>query len=65
MKAIGLSTSLPIDDPQSLFEFETETPAPGPRDLLVRVRAVSVNPVDCKQRQRVAQGITLPEPRIL
>lgn len=65
MKAIGLSTSLPIDDPQSLFEFETATPAPGPRDLLVRVRAVSVNPVDCKQRQRVAQGITLPEPRIL
>lgn len=65
MKAIGLSTSLPIDDPQSLFEFETETPAPEPRDLLVRVRAVSVNPVDWKQRRRVAQGITLPEPRIL
>jgi NADPH:quinone reductase len=65
MKAIGLRTSLPIDDPESLFEFETETPAPGSRDLLVRVRAVSVNPVDWKQRQRVAQGITLPEPRIL
>lgn len=65
MKAIGLSTSLPIDDPQSLVELETETPTPGPRDLLVRVRAVSVNPVDGKQRQRVAQGITLPEPRIL
>jgi len=65
MKAIGLTTSLPIDDPRSLFEFETETPVPGPRDLLVRVRAVSVNPVDWKQRQRVAKGITLPEPRIL
>lgn len=65
MKAIGLHTSLPVDDPESLFEFETETPTPGPRDLLVRVRAVSVNPVDWKQRQRVAQGITLPEPRIL
>src|SRR5262245_56804501 len=56
---------MPIDDPQSLFEFETETPTPGPRDLLVRVRAVSVNPVDWKQRKRVAQGTTLPEPRIL
>ena len=65
MKAIGLTTSLPIDDPRSLFEFETETPTPGPRDLLVRVRAVSVNPVDWKQRKRVAQGTTLPEPRIL
>jgi NADPH2:quinone reductase len=65
MKAIGLRTSLPIDDPESLFEFETETPTPEPRDLLVRVRAVSVNPVDGKQRQRVAQGVTLPEPRIL
>ena len=65
MKAIGLTASLPIDDPQSLFEFETETPVPGPRDLLVRVRAVSVNPVDSKQRQRVAQGSPLPEPRIL
>jgi NADPH:quinone reductase len=65
MRAIGLTTSLPIDDPASLFEFEAETPTPGPRDLLVRVRAVSVNPVDWKQRKRVAQGITLPEPRIL
>ncbi len=65
MKAIGLTTSLPIDDPQSLYEFETETPTPGPRDLHVRVRAVSVNPVDWKQRLRVAQEITLPEPRIL
>jgi len=65
MKAIGLSTSLPIDDPQSLFEFDAPTPTPGPRDLLVRVRAVSLNPVDWKQRKRVAQGVTLPEPRIL
>ena len=65
MKAIGLTTSLPVDDPRSLFELEVETPTPGPRDLLVRVRAVSLNPVDWKQRKRVAQGITLPEPRIL
>jgi NADPH2:quinone reductase len=65
MKAIGFTTSLPIDDPSSLFEFETEAPVPGPRDLLVRVRAVSVNPVDWKQRQRAAQGTTLDKPKIL
>jgi len=65
MKAIGFSTSLPIDDEKSLFAFETETPAPGPRDLLVRVRAVSVNPVDCKQRQRAAVDTVLDTPKIL
>jgi NADPH2:quinone reductase len=65
MKAIGFVTSLPIDDPASLFEFEAETPTPGPRDLLVRVRAVSVNPVDWKQRQRAAQGTKLDTPKIL
>jgi NADPH2:quinone reductase len=65
MKAIGFTSSLPIDDPASLSEFEIETPEPGPRDLLVRVRAVSVNPVDWKQRQRAAKGTTLATPRIL
>ncbi len=65
MRAIGLQTSLPIDDPESLFAFEAPTPVPGSRDLLVRVRAVSVNPVDWKQRQRAAQGVRLPEPKIL
>lgn len=65
MKAIGFRTSLPIDDPSSLLEFEAETPVPGPHDLLVRVGAVSVNPVDLKQRQNAAKGTTLPTPRIL
>lgn len=65
MKAIGLRTSLPIDDPSSLVEFETETPVPGPHDLLVRVQAVSVNPVDVKQRQNSAKGTALSTPKIL
>ena len=35
----------------ALVDIELPTPAPGPRDLLVKVEAVSVNPVDTKQRK--------------
>jgi zinc-binding alcohol dehydrogenase family protein len=50
MKAVGYFQPLPIDDPQSLVDIELPKPDPGPRDLLVAVRAVSVNPVDMKLR---------------
>lgn len=52
MKAVGYIESLPIEAEKSLFDFEAEKPAPGPRDLLVAVKAVSVNPVDTKVRRR-------------
>ncbi|MCJ8143700.1 zinc-binding alcohol dehydrogenase family protein [Ancylobacter sp. A5.8] len=52
MKAVGYIDSLAIDEARSLFDFETPTPVPGPRDLLVRVEAISVNPVDTKVRRR-------------
>lgn len=54
MKAVGYIKSLPITEERALFDFEAEAPAPGPRDLLVRVKAVSVNPVDTKVRMRRA-----------
>jgi NADPH2:quinone reductase len=50
MKAIGFYQSLPIDDPRSLVDAEVPDPKPDGRDLLVEVRAVSVNPVDTKRR---------------
>ncbi len=50
MKAIGLTRYLPIDDPDSLVDIELEKPAPSGRDLLVSVKAIAVNPVDCKIR---------------
>ncbi|MDK2972255.1 MAG: NADPH:quinone reductase [Candidatus Sumerlaeota bacterium] len=56
MKAIGFKKSLAIDATDSLFEFETERPVPGPRDLLVRIAAASVNPADAKIRIRAAQA---------
>jgi NADPH:quinone reductase len=46
-----------VSDPACLIDVELPIPTPGPRDLLVRVEAVSVNPVDVKQRQgRDPQG---------
>ncbi|MFK8252013.1 zinc-binding alcohol dehydrogenase family protein [Ancylobacter terrae] len=52
MKAVGYSDSLPIGEARSLFDFEAPKPVPGPRDLLVKVEAISVNPVDTKVRRR-------------
>lgn len=51
MKAVGYITPLPIDHPDALIDLERPVPTPGPRDLLVDVRAVSVNPVDYKIRR--------------
>ncbi len=52
MKAVGFKESLPIDRPDALEDVEIPQPVPGPRDLLVAVGAVSVNPVDTKVRMR-------------
>lgn len=54
MKAVGYTASLPIEEAQSLFDFETATPEPVGRDIRVAVKAVSVNPVDTKVRKRAA-----------
>lgn len=54
MKAVAYRQSLPIDDPHSLIDVTLPEPsAPTGRDLLVRVHAVSVNPVDTKIRRNV------------
>ncbi|HXR66067.1 MAG TPA: zinc-binding alcohol dehydrogenase family protein [Ktedonobacteraceae bacterium] len=50
MKAIGFYCYLPIEDEESLIDLEIEKPTPGGRDLLVQVKAVSVNPTDAKSR---------------
>jgi NADPH2:quinone reductase len=54
MKAVGYKTSLPIDQADSLIDFETAKPEPAGRDIRVAVKAVSVNPVDTKVRMRAA-----------
>ncbi len=51
MKAVGLLKYLPIDNEESLFDFETEKPTLEEEStILVQVKAISVNPVDFKMR---------------
>jgi len=54
MKAIAYQHALPINDPLALQDIELPAPVPIGRDLLVRVKAIAVNPVDTKIRQGVA-----------
>ncbi|SDM61489.1 zinc-binding alcohol dehydrogenase family protein [Fictibacillus solisalsi] len=63
MKAVGLYTYLPIDHPESLVDVEMDKPVPGKKDLLVNVKAVSINPVDTKVRGP-KEGVE-KEPKIL
>jgi zinc-binding alcohol dehydrogenase family protein len=54
MKAIGYAQSLPITDPLSLIDIELPQPTASGHDLLVKIKSIAVNPVDCKIRQNVA-----------
>lgn len=62
MKAILVPEPRPIDAPGALVDADVPEPGrPIGHDILVRVEAISVNPLDCKQRMlRMGDG-----PRIL
>ncbi len=65
MKAIGFKTSLPINESESFIMFETPVPEPKGRDLLVKIKAISVNPVDFKIRQNSAKDTVLETPKVI
>ncbi|MEX2491040.1 MAG: zinc-binding alcohol dehydrogenase family protein [Nitrospirales bacterium] len=65
MRAVGFIRPLPITDPDSLQDFELPRPDPRERDLLVRVEAVSVNPVDTKVRRSPPADRQEANPRVL
>ncbi|MBB3836340.1 NADPH2:quinone reductase [Runella defluvii] len=65
MKAVGFKTSLPISEEESFIEFETAKPQPSGHELLVKISAISVNPVDFKIRQNSAKGTVLDTPKII
>jgi NADPH:quinone reductase len=50
MKAVALTRYLPISDSNSLMDVELDKPTPTGHDLLVRIEAIGVNPVDTKVR---------------
>lgn len=52
MKAIVFDQSLPISQPNALFETQVPTPTASGRDLLVKISAIGVNPIDSKVRLR-------------
>jgi len=52
MRAIAYRQSLPITEAEALIDVDLPKPEPKGRDLLVEVRAISVNPVDTKMRMR-------------
>jgi zinc-binding alcohol dehydrogenase family protein len=55
MKAVGLQRYLPIDNPDSLRNYSLPIPKAYAQDLLVKVDAISVNPVDTKVRSAKAE----------
>ncbi len=65
MKAIGFKTSLPISETDSFIAFETEVPTATGRNILVKINAISVNPVDYKVRQNSAKDKVLNTPKII
>jgi len=56
MKVIAFTRPVPIDAQDSLVELELAQPEFGPSDLLVKVRAVSVNLMGTKVRGARHQG---------
>lgn len=60
IKAIAINP----ENPQQFIEIQPEKPTPGDYDLLVEVKAASVNPVDTKVHKG-AQKKGLQQPRIL
>ena len=64
MKAVALKQYLPATDPNAFHDVELPKPKATGRDVLVRVKAVSINPVDTKVRRGGGDKVEDP-PRVL
>jgi NADPH2:quinone reductase len=63
MKAVALTHYLPVENPKAFLDVELPKPTALGRDLLVSVKAVSINPVDTKLRS--PQDKVEDPPRVL
>lgn len=63
MKAVAQKRYLPIEDQEPFLDVELPKPVPEGHDILVSIRAVSVNPVDTKVR--APKEKTEDTPRVL
>jgi zinc-binding alcohol dehydrogenase family protein len=61
MRAVALTKYLPISDPESLMDVELPSPVANGRDLLVKIHAIAVNPVDTKVRKPKDKVETTPK----
>lgn len=63
MRAIGFTQNLPITDEHSFLEFFEPQPTPTGHDILVKIVATSVNPVDTAVRRGTTE--TLAQPKVV
>ena len=61
VKAIAVSQHLSTDNPNCFTEVELDKPQATGKDLLVRVKAVGVNPVDTKIRASIKEKLATPK----
>lgn len=62
MKAVAFTHARPVTEMDALQDIDLPVPVPRHHDLLVEIKAVSVNPIDTKIRK---SGEPLGEPRVL
>lgn len=63
MKAIGIPAKSSRRGAEALADLQLEPPVPGPEDILVQIRAISINPLDIKLRDAPLKNNE--QPRIL
>lgn len=61
MKAIAVYQHLPTNNPDCFAEIELDKPQAKGKDILVRVKAVAVNPVDYKVRSSIKKKLDTPK----